>query len=62
MKPYITDRLIYDPAKANGFSREEGPIIEARDLEHAEAMAESYGVEVVGVEVQFEIEMQEYEQ
>lgn len=61
MKPYLTDRLIHDPGKADGFTREEGPTIEARDLEHAEAMAESYGVEVIGVEVYFEIETEDYE-
>lgn len=49
MKQYITDRFVPDKAKASGFSRYEGPIIDAVDLEHAEAQAESYECVVVGV-------------
>lgn len=49
MKEYLTDRLIPDSDKASGYSNEEGPVIEARDIESAKDMAESYGVRVVGI-------------
>lgn len=49
MKQYLTDRFIPDQDKASGFSRYEGPIIDAVDIEHAKSQAESYGCVVVGV-------------
>lgn len=59
MPTYITDRFFPDQDKASGFSSEGGPDIEANDLEHAEDMAESYGVVVVGVSIEFDIEKNE---
>lgn len=49
MKQYSTYRLIPDQDKASGFSKQDGPVIEARDIEHAKDMAESYEAFVYGI-------------
>lgn len=49
MKTYLTDRLYEDSDKALGYSRYEGPEIQAESLEDAKSQAESYKCEVVGI-------------
>lgn len=56
MPTYITDRFFPDENKANGLSSEGGPDIEANDLEHAQDMAESYEVVIVGIRHECELE------
>lgn len=53
-KTYCTRKLSYNPDDPTKLVWCDGPEIEAKDQETAEAMAESYECQVLGVIVEFE--------